>query len=388
MKDVIIFGAGHWGDAAYEYYKHSSKVVAYVDNNKNLWYSEKNGIIIFPPSILKERKAIIVIANAKYEQEIKDQLREQFGIPFAVVFKIVIETEELNGIPDTEDEELIVSFKGGLGNQMFQYAFYRMLEQKGKCVKADLLHYLLPGSRDFELKKVFPRVKLQRASGKKVCRYKKLTPYTEEKIGQVYLEPDIMNGVETFADKRLMRNDLKNGYFMGYFQSRVFPEAVEKELREEYVFESILDKKLAGLVKWFREKEIVGVHVRRGDYLKCPPIYGNICTIGYYRNAIQIIQKKVSNAIFCFFSDDIEWVKKNLKKEDAIYVEKTEFKEYHNWYDMYLMSLCKHNIIANSSFSWWGAWLNNNENKIVVAPKRWVNADAVKDICPEGWIRI
>ena len=88
------------------------------------------------------------------------------------------------------------------------------------------------------------------------------------------------------------------------------------------------------------------------------------------------------------FSDDIEWVKKNYGMQNVIYVEPKKFQKFNDWYDMYLMSMCKHNIIANSTFSWWGAWLNNHEKKIVIAPQKWFAQDALLDICPVDWVRL
>ena len=114
--------------------------------------------------------------------------------------------------------------------------------------------------------------------------------------------------------------------------------------------------------------------------------YGNICTLQYYKNAMQYMKKKVPDAKFYFFSNDSEWVRENLAGGDSVIVDCNHGKE--NYLDMYLMSQCSHNIIANSSFSWWGAWLNQNPDKIVISPKRWFShLDASDAIC-EDWIRI
>lgn len=138
------------------------------------------------------------------------------------------------------------------------------------------------------------------------------------------------------------------------------------------------------------KRNAVAVHVRRGDYLSKENnnIFGNICTDAYYLQAIETMARMVENPLFIFFSNEIEWVRKNFPINDAIYVCQSDFNAYEDWYDLYLMSKCKHNIIANSSFSWWGAWLNNYKNRQVIAPQKWVNYDALTDICPEEWIRI
>lgn len=388
MEKIIIFGAGYWGDMAYHYYKKHYDIVAYVDNNEALWYSERNGIKILPPSILKDEKVTVVIANSYHEGEIKEQLRIEFGISYALIFRISSESEELDDLPDTEENEIIVSFMGGLGNQMFQYAFYKTLEQNNKKVSGDLTYYVKPGSRDFELMNVFPHTKVEKASGRKVRRYKILAPYMDGIVGQVYFEPNVMDGIKSFADERLLKSTAQYGYFRGYFQTRVFPQMVEKMLQQELAFADIDDEKLKELATTIRKKNAVSVHVRRGDYLQIPEMYGGICTNTYYEKAMDIIRDKVDAPVFCFFSNDIIWVKANYKEREAIYIEASMFNDYHDWYDMYLMSICKHNIIANSSFSWWGAWLNKNFDKIVIAPRKWFNAESMDDICPEEWIRI
>lgn len=387
MKKVIIFGAGPWGDLAYHYYSGQCEVVAYVDNNKDLWHTKKNGIEILPPVILKGTDAVVVIATLRYEETIKQQLRNEYGVTHVVLFRISEEVEELDEIPSKEDE-LIVAFKSGLGNQMFQYTVYKMMEKKGKRVRADLSYYYGVNKRSFELMEVFPGIRLQKACGYKARQYKATGPYMDSVTMQVYLEPNYKEDIQTFADPRLLAGEMQFGYLQGYFLTSVFPRAVEKELRESYVFLDTNDKGLKKLSEIFCDKNIVGVHIRRGDYLQNQRTYGGICTDDYYKKAMRLIYDKVKSPVFCFFSDDIEWVKENYAEKGTLYIEENMFDEYHDWYDMYLMSLCKHNIIANSSFSWWGAWLNENPDKMVIAPKKWVNANSMEDICPEEWIRI
>lgn len=165
---------------------------------------------------------------------------------------------------------------------------------------------------------------------------------------------------------------------------------IQQVLRDELQFPLYCDSGMEKYLELMEKRNAVAVHVRRGDYLSKENnnIFGNICTDAYYLQAIETMARMVENPLFIFFSNEIEWVRKNFPINDTIYVCQSDFNAYEDWYDLYLMSKCKHNIIANSSFSWWGAWLNNYKNRQVIAPQKWVNYDALTDICPEEWIRI
>jgi hypothetical protein len=133
------------------------------------------------------------------------------------------------------------------------------------------------------------------------------------------------------------------------------------------------------------------MHIRRGDYvsLKISNELHGVLPLEYYYNAIELIKKQNPNITVFVFSDDIPWVKENLKlKDKCVYVD---FNSGENSvFDMFLMSLCKHNIIANSSFSWWGAWLNQNKNKIIVAPENWFAKKEMlnNDLIPDAWRKL
>lgn len=387
----MIFGAGAWGEMAYHYCKNKYEIIAYVDNNPKLWNTFLNGIPIKSPDILINNKVKVVLANSKFEKDIKKQILKEYGIKYVLKFSVVAELEQTEE-PDQSDrneKELIISYRGGLGNQMFTYALHKMLEDKGKNVRADMLQHYTWDLRDFELTKVFPNTNICKASSYNIKNYRTIASYMDDDRRFIYyIEPNVMNGVKSFADKRLLDDDLEWGYLSGYFQTRIFAQEIEDILRQEFTFCTPKDDKLKKVVQDIKAKNAVAVHIRRGDYLSVPEMYGGICTKDYYLSAMKVIKAKVEKPFFYFVSDDIEWVKHNFCEENAMYIEPQMFDDYHDWYDMYLMSECKHNIIANSSFSWWGAWLNSNKNKLVLAPKKWVNADSMEDICPENWIRI
>ena len=162
---------------------------------------------------------------------------------------------------------------------------------------------------------------------------------------------------------------------------------IPKDKITEYDKEELLNEATRELRNTIENCNAASLHVRRDDYLSTTYAYGfgGICTTAYYQNAIAYMKEKTIDPAFFVFSDDINWCRENLDVEGATFVDCNHGDE--SWQDMFLMSKCKHNIIANSSFSWWGAWLNNNTNKIVVAPDRWWNG-LKDDVVPETWIRI
>ena len=175
---------------------------------------------------------------------------------------------------------------------------------------------------------------------------------------------------------------------MGTWQSRHYFEGADEEVRRAFVFnEDLLNEPTRKLRDAIRDCNAVSLHVRRDDYLSAQYAqgFGGICTKEYYQNAISVINERIEHPQLFVFSDDINWCHENLDVANAVFVDCNHGDE--SWQDMYLMSCCKHNIIANSTFSWWGAWLNENPDKIVVAPDKWWNG-LKDDVVPEEWIRI
>ena len=149
-------------------------------------------------------------------------------------------------------------------------------------------------------------------------------------------------------------------------------------------------KQILEILNEIENSNSISIHIRRGDYMSPENynMYGCIATPTYYKKAIKVIEEKVENPTFFVFSNDMDWVKKNIQINSRVFY--IDINSGNGSYkDMQLMSNCKHNIIANSSFSWWGAWLNENKNKIVIAPKKWINredvdSDKIELFC-EGW---
>ena len=184
--------------------------------------------------------------------------------------------------------------------------------------------------------------------------------------------------------------DYDCGIMKGFFQNYLFAETVRSSLLEELHFEIPNDKGLRKMVEAVEGEKSVSVHFRCGDYLteKNKLLYGGICDDQYYLNACNYLQKQFDDLVFYVFSDDISLVKERYHQcfKNAVFVTRDMFEEYEDWYDMLLMSKCKHHIIANSTFSWWGAWLDKSSEKCVIAPKRWTNQCVYQDIYPREWM--
>jgi hypothetical protein len=179
-------------------------------------------------------------------------------------------------------------------------------------------------------------------------------------------------------------------YLYGYWQSERYFKEFEAIIRQDFIFREPLQEQNAELALDMATKQAVSLHIRRGDYVSDSKNHNimRVCDLEYYRLAINYIATQVEQPVFYLFSDDMAWVKQSLPMEfPCVYVEHNSGAE--SYKDMQLMSLCRHHIIANSSFSWWGAWLNAKPEKIVIAPKHWFrNGNDDADLIPDEWIRL
>jgi len=183
-------------------------------------------------------------------------------------------------------------------------------------------------------------------------------------------------------------------YIIGYFQSEQYFENIRHILLQEFTIKgdvSNYTKKIANIINT-SHKSTVSLHIRRGDYIfnkQSNDVHG-ACSLDYYEKATDLMTEKFKDIHYFIFSDDIAWAKENLKVKNCIYIESEEKRIPHE--DIYLMSLCEHNIIANSSFSWWGAWLNRNSKKTIIAPKRWFADSKMAaqsgSIVPPEWVKL
>ncbi len=187
-----------------------------------------------------------------------------------------------------------------------------------------------------------------------------------------------------------IQNLPKDCYLSGYWQSERYFSDAAAQIRDDFTFRLPLEGMNAELAGQMSHAGSVSLHVRRGDYVSNPRTAAThgACSLDYYQAAIRHVAERVPQPRFFIFSDDIAWVRANLNIEfPCVHVQHNRGAESYN--DMRLMSLCRHHIIANSSFSWWGAWLNQSMDKIVVAPQRWfARPTDVRDLFPPGWVTL
>lgn len=285
---------------------------------------------------------------------------------------------------------IIVKIVGGLGNQMFQYAYAKALQKKGHEIKIDLSAfetYHLHGG--YQLNKY--QIDLAQSTKNENNQFynKKIATKILKRIGLI--NSKIIHEKNLLFDPALL-NVESNNYISGYFQSENYFYSIRDTLLKQFILKTDITTYSKNLKKMIQQTtNSCSLHVRRGDFTNQTNInIHGTCSLEYYQTAITYLQSKLVNVHYFVFSDDIEWVKKNLIIDHAIYVDSEIRRLPHE--DIYLMSLCENNIIANSSFSWWGAWLNKNEHKLVIAPKQWFSDAKLlqqsKDIVPKNWIKI
>lgn len=257
-------------------------------------------------------------------------------------------------------------------------------------VKADLSGYkTYPLHNGFELENIF-NLSLKKASPFTLKLYDPaVRTWHIRKLRQILKLKkayEIEKDPFLFDEEKLKANGSK--LYFGYWQNQRYFIDIEEEIKSSFQFKNELSEKNETYLHSIRQSNSISVHIRRGDYIGHESL-GGLCSLEYYQNAIAIIQAKIESASFFIFSDDMEWCKNNLLlPANTTFVEGN--KGQNSYVDMQLMSNCKHNVIANSSFSWWGAWLNQNLEKIVIAPGKWINDDNYNDsdIIPKAWLKI
>jgi len=291
----------------------------------------------------------------------------------------------------------IVHIIGGLGNQMFQYAFAYAYGQNKQCeVKLDITDFDSYQLRKYELNVFSPSLSIATEAeiNSMECKQTKLWQRVYKKLRQIlkkidtncYIEPHFYYDKTVYA----LSGDI---YFKGYWQSEKYFIKYRDSLLKEFSPQNSLHKDSNIFLQKILKCNSVSVHIRRGDYVsndQANQMHGT-CPVEYYQQAYKLLTKKIDNPYFFIFSDDLEWAKEHLSfMQNTTFVNISE--DVPDYEEMILMSRCQHNIIANSSFSWWGAWLNQNPDKIIVAPKIWFKNkemnENTQDLIPPEWIRL
>lgn len=273
---------------------------------------------------------------------------------------------------------IVLRISGGLGNQMFQYAAAKALSlDKKKRLRIDISLFEEYKLHAYGLNHLNVKTKFYQEDTIWKKRLKKLFKRTTF----IYREPTFNYNIDLF---KIKADDI---FLEGYFQSEKYFIKYENIIRKEFRIIAQLKKKTIDTLAYIQSVDAVSIHFRRADYIG-NPVHETDKT-EFYKQALQIIESKVENPVYFLFSDDMPWVKENFTTNfETHYIDFNNAET--NYEDLKLMSSCKHNIIANSSFSWWGAWLNNNPDKIVVAPKLWFNDETIdtSDLIPINWIKL
>ena len=287
---------------------------------------------------------------------------------------------------------VVIKLSGGIGNQLFQYAFGRSISLKYDInVEFDIFFYNSNFNnvtkRELQLQKF--NTQLTYFNSNKFIKYIYLNNNIPSKIKRIIYHPNYKYINESnFSDSLFHCKRIY--YFDGYWQSEIFFNSYSKILRDELTFNLDYTTDELRLINSIKSNNSISLHIRRGDYItnKKAFLHHGICSLEYYENAIQFFKNKFSNCKFYIFSDDINWAKMNLSiANDAIFINlNLNFKDLK---ELRLMSYCSNHIISNSSYSWWGAWLNPSTSKIVIRPSPWFTLNKKIDsvICPPNWLK-
>ena len=288
----------------------------------------------------------------------------------------------------------IVKIIGGLGNQMFQYALAMALKKNFTDEEVKLDIHCFNGytkHQGFEIDRVFGN-EFELASYRNVAKV--AYPYFNFQFWRIgsRILPDRRHMVSEDITFKIMSEVINNPnykYYDGYWQHEEYFKNIHDEILDAFKFPKFQDERNKALAERLSDSNSISIHIRRGDYLN-DELFKGTCGIEYYKKAIDEINKRTNPTLFCIFSNDIRWCKENIEPllngKETIYVDWNTGTD--NFRDMQLMTKCEHCIIANSSFSWWGAWLNNNKDKIVFAPRIWYNTNDKVSPAASSWIKL
>jgi hypothetical protein len=281
-------------------------------------------------------------------------------------------------------------FMGGLGNQMFQFAAARALSLKRDVAFRCDFDCPNPNVLNRFALDVF-NVDVRMANAMELWRCKPKRRIAKRIYRLLDRNPDCLLIKETkdFRFDPAFFSIADGSYVSGFWQSEKYFIDIADVIRRDFRFRFDVSGRNLRLSEQMRVEESVSVHIRRGDYVTDDATHKlhGVCGVVYYRAAAATMRERLRNPMFYVFSDDIDWAKENIHLGPTVFVDFNRGRDYE---DMRLMSCCRHHIIANSSFSWWGAWLNPDRDKIVIAPSRWITDPEVdtRDLLPGAWITL
>lgn len=294
---------------------------------------------------------------------------------------------------------IIVKLWGGLGNQMFQYAAGRRLSLvRDVPIKLDTTWFeKVPKKstlRHYDLN-AFKTVQT-RATHSEITQLRGMDITWFPKIVKKFMRANGIFIPKTCIDERHFNFDPRilelsgTAYLNGYWQSEKYFMDVSDTIRSDFGLTCVPSAFSERIADSINNSQSVSIHVRRGDYVSNSAVssFHGEQRLDYYLASIKHITQNIQSPQFFVFSDDPVWSRENLKfKQPVTYVDHNGPETAYE--DLWLMSLCKHHVIANSSFSWWGAWLCRNLEKIIIAPKKWFVDENINtsDLVPETWIR-
>lgn len=287
---------------------------------------------------------------------------------------------------------IIVNIACGLANRMFQYSYYLYLKKLGYDAKADFYKTAKLEHENVAWKSIFPNAPIQQASVWEVFKTGGGSDVIS-KIRRRYFSFSCNVKTLSAFEAPLPDKNSHSVYMMGVFQNATMVETVRDEVLKAFMFQPFVDHHNIELMKEVQSCQSVAIHVRKGKDYMSRIWYQQTCPIAYYQKAIKLIEEKIKDPRFYVFTDNPEWVKENLRDFEYTLVQGNPIAGYGSHFDMQLMSLCQHNILSNSTYSWWGAFLNRNQSPIVICPEIWFNPNSCKEytsrqIRCKGWITL
>lgn len=298
---------------------------------------------------------------------------------------------------EIEKEQIMITIrlKGGMGNQMFQYAMGRKIADVLNTEMQLDLSSLLDRSkgdfvyRNYDLPIFHVKDKLVMSPRFLQTIYKPKIPRITKMVRQ-YIDKGktFIKEKDFHFQPEIIANPIDNAVYEGWFQSAKYFKGIENTIREDFKFQDAILEESKPLLEKIKTTNAVCLNVRRTDFLKVDTL--NTTNKDYFFNAAKYIAGRVENPTFFVFSDDVEWCRENIVMDFPVVVVGHEHKgrKFGNY--MQLMIACQHFIIPNSSYAWWAVWLNEHTSKIVVAPKNWFNDVTINtaDLVPKKWIRL